>query len=107
MNFKKQLKLYLDKRGLSASDLSRISGVPKQSISDWLGGSSPRNILNVKKVADALLVSIDHLVFGDGFLERSEGVGALPVANEWVDGVYEVKFRKMNRNDPRGSGESD
>lgn len=105
MNFKKQLKIYLDKRGLSASDLSRISGVPKQSISDWLGGSSPRNILNVKKVADALLVSIDHLVFGDGLQERIEEPAILPVANEWVDGVYEVKFRKVKAGDKKGSGE--
>jgi hypothetical protein len=72
--------------------LSRISGVPKQSLSDWLAGSSPRDIRTVKRVADALDVSLDHLVFGDGVVK-----GALDFEgdNPWMSGVYEVKFRKI------------
>ena len=91
MNLKKQLKLYLSNKGLTASELSRISGVPKQSLSDWLAGSSPRDIRTVKKVADALEVTLDHLVFGDGVAVLQESVPA----NEWMSGIYEVKFRKI------------
>jgi transcriptional regulator with XRE-family HTH domain len=91
MNLKKQLKLYLANKGLTASELSRISGVPKQSLSDWLAGSSPRDIRTVKKVADALEVTLDHLVFGDGVAVLQESVPA----NEWMSGIYEVKFRKI------------
>ncbi len=91
MNLKKQLKLYLQNKDLTASELSRVSGVPKQSLSDWLAGSNPRDIRMVKRVADALQVSLDHLVFGDGVVAEPK----TDSSNEWMSGVYEVKFRKV------------
>ena len=101
MNLKKQLKLYLENKGLTASELSRLSGVPKQSISDWLGGSNPRDIRSVKKVAEALAVTLDHLVFGEG-VEEGVSRNAIPSLGEnsfqhdgWMRGVYEVKFRRV------------
>ena len=65
MKVKKQLSYYLELRGLTASDLSRMSGVPKQRISDWLGGVIPRDIQSLKKVTDVLSITIDDLCFGD------------------------------------------
>ena len=71
MNLKNQLKFYLEENGITASTLARLSGVPKQSISDWLAGSNPRDIRQVKKVADSLKTTIDHLVFGEGKSTKS------------------------------------
>jgi len=87
MNLKKQLKLYLENKDLTASELSRLAGVPKQSLSDWLAGSNPRDIRTVKRVADALEVSLDHLVFGEGL----QVAPAIENKGDWMSGVYEVK----------------
>ena len=65
-NFRKHLRLYLQLRGLTVSALSRQTDVPKQTIADWLAGTRPRNMEHVKRVADALGVSIVILFFGDG-----------------------------------------
>lgn len=103
MNLKKQLKLFLEIKRLSASELSRISGVPKQSLSDWLGGSTPRDIRKVKKVADVFSVTLDHLLFGDGIEEKFERVPISTEASEriatddWKSGVFEVKFRRIKK----------
>ena len=39
MNLQRQLKTYLELRGMTATELARASGVSKQSISQWLGGT--------------------------------------------------------------------
>ncbi len=103
MNLKKQLKAYLKAKNLSASELSRITGIPKQSISDWLAGSNPRDIRLVKKVADVFSVSLDHLFFGDGVVERVENVTLRQIEvpgepdSEWITGVFEGKFRRVDK----------
>jgi transcriptional regulator with XRE-family HTH domain len=101
MNLKKQLSAYLKAKNISASELSRITGIPKQSISDWLAGSNPRDIRLVKKVADVFSVSIDHLFFGEGVEEKQNQAPLVSVKvensgeEEWISGVFEGKFRRL------------
>lgn len=103
MNLKKQLKNYLQAKKMSASELSRITGVPKQSISDWLAGSNPRDVRLVKKVADVFSVSLDHLFFGDGVEERTDGALLVTVkaddseTEEWISGVFEGRIRRIKK----------
>src|ERR1700733_10748750 len=66
MNLKNQLRYFLDQREISASQLAKRAKVPKQSLSGWLSGSNPRDVRQVKRVADALGVTIGHLLFGSG-----------------------------------------
>jgi len=96
MVLKQQLKLLLRKNDLNASQLARKSGLPRQTINDWLGGSPPRDVRQVKKVADALAVSVDHLCFGSA--EESESkqtdISSL-LGDEWIGGVFEMKIRRV------------
>lgn len=94
MNFKKQLSFYLDRKGIAASHLAKAVGVPKQSVSDWLAGSNPRGIKQVKKVADYFETSIDHLMFGVGGEKRSQGSIDFD-SEDWISGVFEVKLRRI------------
>lgn len=64
MNLKSNLKLYLASKSMTAAELSRITKVPKATISDWLSGRSPKNLLHLKNIASYFEVSIDELVFG-------------------------------------------
>ena len=99
MNLKHQLKLYLSIQSITASELARATKIPKQSISDWLAGTSPRDLTMLKKVADYFGITIDHLVFGDGSsinLTINEDV-ELNQSQKWVEGVFEVKFRPIRK----------
>jgi transcriptional regulator with XRE-family HTH domain len=97
MTLKKQLQFYLEKRDIAAAHLARRANVPKQSLSGWLAGSKPRDINQVKRVADYLGVSLDHLMFGIGdeaASAKGSDIHSL-LNNEWVSGTFELKIRRV------------
>jgi len=100
MDLKKHLRSLLKLRGITAAELARRASVPKQSISDWLGGSSPRDIKQVKKVADALGVSVDELCFGEKtesrVIEQITTIDSI-LGDGWVSGIFEVRFRRVKK----------
>lgn len=91
MHLKEQLEHLIKQYGINVSNLSKFSGVPNSTISDWLGGSNPKNISQVKKVADYFDVSIDYLCFGE-IKQQTE-------INQYKDeinaGVFEVVLRRI------------
>lgn len=97
MTLKKQLKYYLELRDMTASQLARKANVPKQSLSGWLAGSNPRDVAQVKRVANALGVSLDNLIFGQGEdrdAAKHVEMNAL-LGDDWISGVFEVRFRRV------------
>ncbi|QLY25695.1 helix-turn-helix domain-containing protein [Bdellovibrio sp. KM01] len=99
MNLKQQLKYYLKDRGITASQLSKKASVPKQSLSGWLAGSNPRDVRQIKRVADVLGISIDHLMFGSGPEKGQEKVAPLDslIGEEWFGGLFEVRLRRVKK----------
>lgn len=97
MNLKHQLKLFMQLRELSAAQLARKSGVPKQSLSGWLSGSNPRDVRQVKRVADVLETSVDQLMFGSGQDVEAQKVTELEalLGEGWIGGLFEVRLRRV------------
>ena len=94
MNLKNQLKLYIAEKDISLSRLARQSGVSRQTLNDWLLGKPATNINKIKKIADILDVSVDHLAFGSGL----ENVKDIHKYQEEINcGVFEVVLRKIKR----------
>lgn len=100
VNLKKQLANILQHRGMTAAELSRKSGVPKQALSRWLGGQAPKDVTQVKKVADVLGVTLDHLLFGtsvDDDTRKITDISSL-VGDDWLGGVFELRLRRVKKN---------
>lgn len=99
MKIKQQLKLYMELRDISAAELSRRSGVSKQVISTWLADVEPKNITHVRKVAEVLQTTVDHLCFGDGKDIAQEKVTELDalLGDEWISGLFEVRLRRVRK----------
>ena len=99
MNLPKQIQFYLRLRGMTAAELARKAGVSKQVISQWANGSRPRDVEQVKKVADAFGTTVDSLLFGSGKDMSAERVTELDalLGSEWISGLFEVKFRRIKR----------
>lgn len=95
MNLQKNLKKLLFQKNLKAAELARLSGVSKTSIGEWLAGSNPRDIRKVKKVADALHVSVDELCFGDAENRNSP---LKKYEEEIFAGNFDVILRKAKSN---------
>jgi transcriptional regulator with XRE-family HTH domain len=94
MNLKNQLRLYMDRNELSATQLAKRSGVSKQVISLWLSGGSPRKLEQVKQVAAVLGTTIDNLCYGNAIEENKNGFTQIP-DDDWISGVFEIKLRKI------------
>ena len=105
MNLKRQLAGLLDHRGMTAAELSRKSGVPKQALSRWLGGQAPKDVTQVKRVADALGVTLDHLLFGSSIEDESRKITDISslVGDGWLGGVFELRLRRVKKNGEAGS----
>jgi transcriptional regulator with XRE-family HTH domain len=99
VNLKNQLKIYLEKRDITAAQLAKKAGVSKQVISLWLNGGSPRKVDQIKLVADALGTTVDHLCFGTGVQSNArqpQEFDYLP-SDEWMSGLFEIKVRRVKK----------
>src|SRR5688572_23400290 len=85
---KRVLKDLLAESGMTAAALSRKCGVPRSVLSDWMAGSRPRSIEQLKRVADHFGVSLEWLCFGKA---HHIGAGGL------IEGVFEGRLRLVRK----------
>lgn len=99
MVLKDKLKELLKQQDTTAAQVSRKSGVPKNTISDWLAGNSPRDIRQVKRVADALGVTVDFLCFGGSAKPQADQTKTLTqlLGQDWIEGLFEIKLRQVRK----------
>lgn len=95
MKLNTNLKNLIARHGIKITHLSKATGVPVQTLHNWLASQPPRNIDQVKKVAEHFGVSLDLLLYGDKLTNKS-------VLDEFVDdelyaGQYEVVLRRIVR----------
>lgn len=95
MQLDKHLKKLLQLRGLNVSRLAKATGVPGTTISNWMAGQAPKNIDQVKAVADHLEVSIEELVYGSQPYAKKKSVLEEFAENEIYAGKYEVILRRI------------
>jgi transcriptional regulator with XRE-family HTH domain len=91
MTFEVKLKKLLEKHRLSISELSKISGVPKTNIQQWLTGSSP-NIKQIDKVARYFKMSIEELYFDR---QQIKSESKLIDKIEITEGEYKITVKKI------------
>jgi len=65
LKLKENLKFLFYKKETYASELARVANVPKQNICDWQSGAMPGDPIKLKRVANALGVTMDELLFAD------------------------------------------
>ncbi len=65
MKLSSTLNSLCKKRRITLSELARRAGVPKQTLHNWTLGRRSVNPDQLKKVAQALEVSVHYLLYGD------------------------------------------
>lgn len=95
MLLKKNLTALLHAQGLTAAELARRANVPKQSISQWLGGSEPRKLSHLKRVAEVLGVTVDALCFSSD--REPNSILSILTQDGWIAGTFEIKIRKVTK----------
>lgn len=89
MELQKHLKKLLAEKNVKITALSKATGVPVQTLHNWISGQPPRNITQLKTVAKYFNVSLDYILFGEiqkSFIDYREEIKA---------GVFEVVLRQV------------
>jgi len=89
------LRKIIKEKGLTVVAVSRASKVPVQTLHGWLQGSDPKNIRQLKSVADFLGVDLDYLCFG--IRPKSEADKIERFEDEINAGIFEVVLRRVKR----------
>jgi lambda repressor-like predicted transcriptional regulator len=84
----------MKEKKLSIKELSRLSGVPSSTLHEWLNLRIPKSPVQVKKVANVLNVSLDHLLF-----DEQEALKPVPIqdlmTDDTVSGVFEITIKRV------------
>lgn len=95
IKLKSVLKRLLHERDLTSAQLARATQIPPQTINNWLSGLEPRNLNQVKAVANYFNVSMDALVYGSKDSSEKEPL------KEYIDeinaGTFEVVLRRVKK----------
>lgn len=93
MYLKANLKRLMESKGLKASQLARLSGVPAQRLCDWLAGAQVRNLDQLKKVCEILEVTLDAILFSE---DSASGHSNKSKANDFLEEqIFVIKVKRL------------
>lgn len=89
----------MESHDVTLSALSRATGVPKQTIHNWLCGTEPKTLDHVRAVAKYFGLGIEELCYGD--MEKSSKKNLANPFEEHEDeiraGIFEVVLRRIKK----------
>lgn len=93
MELKTILKKLIKEKGVTITALAKKTKVPLQTLHGWLQGSEPKNLRQIKAVADFFEVDLDYICFGiepkkTSFSDYQDEINA---------GVFEVVLRRVKK----------
>jgi transcriptional regulator with XRE-family HTH domain len=74
MSLGKKLKKYRTEKGITQTALAKSIGIYQKNISDYEKDSVVPSITMIKKIADALGVSLDHLMSSDPHIIKDKRI---------------------------------
>jgi transcriptional regulator with XRE-family HTH domain len=86
------LKALLKENGISLRELSKRSGVPVSTLSEWSSNREPKSPIQTRKVAAALGVSMHYLLFGEP--DQQEPLAKL-LKEDVFSGTYEISVKRV------------
>lgn len=87
----KVLKQFMDKERHTLASISKATGVPKSTISEWLSNRSP-NPTQAVKVANHLGVSLHFLLFGKD--DSQEPIQKI-LKEDFFNGTFEISIKRV------------
>lgn len=88
----KVLQQLLKERNMSMRELAKASGVPASNLTEWSANRSPKNPIQVKKVAEALGVTMHFLLFGED--DNQEPIQKILKENLF-EGTFEISIKRV------------
>lgn len=87
----KVLKTLMKENGETLVSLAKATGVPKSTISEWLGNRSP-NPVQAVKVANHFGVSLHFLLFGED--DKQDPIQKI-IKEDFFKGTFEITVKRI------------
>lgn len=84
------LNRLMTKKNLTVSAVSRKTGMNKSTLHNYCNGVVPRNLPQIKELADLLDVSLTELIFGSDHEERTTNL------SQSIEGKFEITIRRID-----------
>ncbi len=106
LSLKRTLRELLKKRGLSEREFAKLIRMPPSTIGEWLSGSSPQDLLAIRRAAQLLGVSVSYLLFGtpESIGGQTLSLQELFLSEKVVSGLFQVTVKRLT---PRLQQEKD
>lgn len=82
----------LFKRGLTARQVAEATQVPASTLAEWKANRTPKNPVQVRKVAEYLGISMHYLIFGEE--DREEPISKI-VREDFFQGTFEITIKRV------------
>jgi len=87
----------MERKSLTASELGRRAKVSKQTLSNWLAGKTPRDLHQLKRVADVLGVTVDQLLYDARGSTKNTDIQSLIEEGQPIRGLFEVEIKMVKK----------
>jgi len=95
MGLDKSLQRLLKEKNFSATELAKTLGIPSSTVHDWLAGRVPRNLDQIRQVAEFFKVSTHEILFNEPD-PRSLLSDILEGSTEIHSGLYQITVKKVS-----------
>jgi len=92
MKLSSTLPELLKQNGMTLRQLSKTSGVPVSTLSEWSSNREPKSPLQTKKVAEALGVTMHYLLFGED--DSQEPIQKI-LKEDFFSGTFEISIKRV------------
>ena len=90
-----QLKSLIKSKSITVAGLSKQTGIPAKTLYSWLQNQSPRNLNQLKSVADYFGVTLEFLLFNE---QPKKEINSFEHYSEEINaGQFEVILRKIKK----------
>ena len=86
------LKALLKVRRMTLKEVSKATGVPSSTLSEWLNNRSPKNPEQIRKVAQYMGVSLHYLLFGEE--DAQEPIQKI-LKEDFFQGTFEISIKRV------------
>lgn len=97
MKVKQNIAHFIEKSGLTASALARKTNLPKTTIANWLAGVAPRDLNQLKKLADYMNVTIDALTFQDLSNSEIQQINKMSDLENFFQGDFRISIQRLKK----------
>jgi len=90
----KVLARIMKEKKLSIKEISKMSGIAESTLFEWANNREPRSPVKAKKLAEALDLTLDQLLFDEPIKKEALQIEQI-IKEDFVAGTFEITIKRV------------